>query len=200
MSTPAHDPPRAHVDHERHAHEAAPRGHVGEIGHPALIGTVGPERPLDRNLRAGGGCVRGRRDRTLTPDHLLQTVLLHQPLHRTAGRLDPLPPQLVPDLARPVDAVVLRVDASDRRAQHLVMLGPRRATRGIRLTPPTAITPRRGDLQHRADRLDPVGAPVRVDERVHQGVGYFVKRSSSRRGYPAAAKNTLVLRRISFAR
>jgi hypothetical protein len=50
---------------------------------------------------------------------------------------------------------------------------------------------RRGDLQHFADRLDPVGIPVLVDV----GVQDFSLRSSS-----AWAKKALAVRRMSLAR
>ena len=39
---PADDPPREHVDDERHVHEPAPRGDVRQIGDPQL---VRPRRP-----------------------------------------------------------------------------------------------------------------------------------------------------------
>src|SRR5205085_1772194 len=98
---------------------------------------------------------------------------------------------LLPDFAWPIYAMVLVVDPTNDRAQDLVALSARRAACRIALLGFAAEIRRRGDRQDLADRLDPIGRAVLVDEGDH----HFGRRSSS-----ACAKNADALRRISFAR
>ena len=98
----------------------------------------------------------------------LEAHLTHQPFHGAACHREPFPPQLTPDLARPVDGEVLREDAGDLGLQPQVALGPRRQLGGIAPLRHVLAIGRRGDRQHLADRLDPVTTPVIVDEGDHR--------------------------------
>jgi hypothetical protein len=44
---PAHDPAAADIEDDREIEESRPRGDVGDIGDPELIGALRPERPLN---------------------------------------------------------------------------------------------------------------------------------------------------------
>ena len=103
----------------------------------------------------------------------------------------PLPPQLPPDLPGPVHAEVRVPDASDLRLQPVITDDASWQPCRIGLARLVLVVRRWGVRQHRADRLDPVRIPVRIDERGH----YFGRRSSS-----AWAKYADALRRISVAR
>ena len=99
--------------------------------------------------------------------------------------------QLPPDLVGAVDLHVGLPDALDLRHQDLVALSAGAAL--CRLAPQRCMAPisRRGDLQYLADRLDPVGIAMLVDE---------VLQDLSRRSSSAWAKNALASFRISLAR
>jgi len=79
----------------------------------------------------------------------------------------------------------------DVREQLGIPLGTRAAQLRIALLSNASPITRRADLQHLADRLDPEGLPMFVDE----GSQLLCRRSSS-----AWAKNTLASFKISLAR
>ncbi len=97
----------------------------------------------------------------------------------------------LPDLAGPVDAVVVFPQLSHHRSHHGVALGPRRGLPVLEL-----VVAARGHLQHAADELDPQTTArddvvaVGVDER-----GYFLCWRSS-----SAPKKLAALFKISLAR
>src|SRR5262249_11875984 len=115
----------------------------------------------------------------------------HQALHRTARHAMPFTTQLLPDLPRPVDLLVVVPDTLDGRPQLGVAPRPRRLRRGIRLLRLAQELHRWRDRQHRADRLGSVEISVLVDEGQH----HFGRRSSS-----AWAKNAAAFFKISLAR
>jgi hypothetical protein len=92
-----------------------------------------PGSRFRRNRREGcrrkgaRGCpiADGRLD-GLPPCHALQAQLLHQAGHRTPCHIDPLPLQLPPDLADPVDLKVFIPDPLDVPTQFHVVACPRR--------------------------------------------------------------------------
>src|SRR5690606_27064844 len=120
----------------------------------------------------------------------LQAGPTHQPFHRAAGRRDAFPVQLAPHLARPVGLAVLLPDPVDLRRQRLLPVPAWGLAHRVDLAAGVVVVRRRGDRQHLADRLDPVGVPVLIDEVLQD----LYRRSSS-----AWAKNADALRRISLA-
>ena len=64
---PAHDAPGEDVDDEGGVGEARPRRHVGDVGHPELVGPAGHEATIDQVGRSephvGGMVVRRLRAR-----------------------------------------------------------------------------------------------------------------------------------------
>src|SRR5690606_31083282 len=124
-----------------------------------------------------------------TADGACQPQLQHQSLYPAASDPDAFPVQLLPDLLRTVDLLVLVPDSHDLDTELLVALRARRAS--LRLSLLLCVVGRRSDRQYIADRLDSVLLTVLVDERHH----HFARRSSS-----ACAKYADALRRISLAR
>ncbi len=61
-----------------------------EIGHPQLVGAVGPELPVHPVQRARQCLVRHGRLDDLAAPYTFQPELLHQPLNRATGHLHPL--------------------------------------------------------------------------------------------------------------
>jgi len=95
----------------------------------------------------------------------------------TVQRATVSPSQLSPHFAHSVDLKVLVEDAPDVPAKDGVAPNP--GWRGVGIAPARGllVIGRRGDRQNLADRLDPVGLAVIVDER-DQGL---CRRSSSAR-------------------
>ncbi len=69
---PSDDAPREGVDDEGHVHETAPRRHVGQVGHPELVGAGGREVAFDQALRSVGCVIRDRRRQSAAADCTLQ--------------------------------------------------------------------------------------------------------------------------------
>ncbi len=90
-----------------------------------------------------------------------------------------------------VDLHIGLPDAFNLWHQHFVTLGPSAAFERITLQSSSPPVTRRGDLQNFADRLDPKGASVRVNE---------TRQDLSRRSSSAWAKNALASFSISLAR
>jgi len=102
----------------------------------------------------------------------LQPHLTHQPSHRAASdraavHLDLLPLQLPPHLAHAVDLEVAVIDATDMQPKFRITLPQRRQLARVVAPRDLGVVRRRGDRQHIADRLDPVGVLVLVDEGDH---------------------------------
>ena len=188
---PADDHPGEDVNHERHVDEPPPRGYVRQIRHPQCVGPARVEIAIHQIRRPRRGLVRDRRLERAAPHRAAQTQITHQALHRAPRHRHPVPLQLPPDLPDTIDLEVLAPHALNARPQARIALRTRRLPLGI--CPPgcRGIVRRRGDRQHRADRLDPVRRSLRIDERRH----HRGRRSSS-----ACAKNAEAFRRISFAR
>ena len=51
---PAHHPATPSIQHHRHVQKPRPRPHVGDVGHPQLIGASGAEVPIDQIRRHAG--------------------------------------------------------------------------------------------------------------------------------------------------
>ena len=90
--------------------------------------------------------------------------VLHQPRHRTAGNVKRFAAHLVPDLAHPIDLVVLLPDAFDLGLQRHIPLRPIRQQVGVRPLGHVIVEGRRGNRQVPADRLEPDGVTVLFDE------------------------------------
>src|SRR4051794_7307711 len=109
----------------------------------------------------------------------------HQPGDLVAADALTLALELAPELADPVDLVVV--------VEHLLELGVSSASRTARARRPPAlggVVGGRGDLQRTADRLDPEPVPIGIDVAVHLG----------RRPSSSAAKKADAVRRISLVR
>lgn len=166
-------------------------------GNPAPLevrATVCRELPLDVIMRAGHRSVRASSDRTLPAHHVAELDASHERLEGTPRRRDVIVPQLVPDAFHDGHLVVLRDRPLHGALQPRIQLGPGGLAGAVFLLQEIAVIPRMSDLQNRANRLDSVHCAMRVNERIHRGVDYFVKRSSS-----AAAKNAVAFRTIPFA-
>src|SRR5664279_2570409 len=188
---PAHDAPGEHIDHEGHVQPALPSRHIGEIRNPQLVRSLGPELAMDVIQRTGRLVVTDRRAHHLAAHHAAQALPPHQPLDGAPRHRHALARQLTPNLVRAVDPHIGLPDALDLRHQLVVAPGTRRSQRRVSPLRCVSAVSRRGNLQHFADRLDPVATPVRVDEISH----YLSRRSSS-----ACAKKALASFRISLAR
>ena len=133
--TPADDATRKDVDDERDVDEAAPGRDVREVRDPELIRTGRGESPLDQIRGPRGADIGLRRDRPRPPaDRATQPQVSHQTLHGAARHAAALTPQLLPDLPRPIDLLVVVPHALNRGAQVVVALrsgGPGR--RGLLL-------------------------------------------------------------------
>jgi hypothetical protein len=91
----------------------------------------------------------------------------HQPGDRAASGAEALPPQLTPNLTHAIDAEVLLEYAPDLDLQIGVAAKPVGQTGGIGSPGEMGMISRRGDRQNLADRLDPVGLTMIVDEGNH---------------------------------
>ena len=138
-----------------------------------------------RSRRPGHRHIRDRGSLPFATDPAREPDLAHQSLDPAAPDRRPFALQLPPHLAGPVDAEVLGMHAPDLRHQLRI---PQRARRRRSLL--GRVVRGRGELQRRADRLDPEAIAVRVDER-----NYLVCRRSS-----SAPKKAAALLRISLAR
>ena len=187
---PADDPAGESIDDKGDINEPAPGRDIGKVGNPQGIGPGCLELAIDPILRTG--CRRiafGRLD-PFAPDRALHAHFLHQPLNRAAGHVLTLAPELAPDLARPVDLEVGVEDPADFLFQPAIAPGAGRGASGFAPHRQMGMVGRRGDRQNLADRLDPVGLTVIVDERDH---------GLNRRSSSAWAKYADALRRISLA-
>src|SRR6185437_16903708 len=94
--------------------------------------------------------------------------LLYFLRNQPARRRDALALELPPHLTHAIDAEIRLEHTTDLGAQHRVAPHPVRGTGRIRpLRHVRVIGGRGGDRQHLADRLDPMGAAMIVDERDH---------------------------------
>src|SRR5690606_25062272 len=126
----------------------------------------------------------------LATAHTLQAQAFHQTFDRAAGNGDAFSVELLPDLVGTVDLHVGSPHTFDVRSQCTVTLCALTSQGRVALLGGVAPIARRGDLQHLADRLDPVGLSMLIDEALQD----FRRRSSS-----AWAKNALASFRISLA-
>src|SRR5258708_39155356 len=127
----------------------------------------------------------------LASNHAAQPLLLHQAFDRAARPRDALPAHLLPDLRRAVDLHVGLPDTLDLRPQALITYCTGTAPRRIAKLHSMAPVARRGNPRDLADRLDPEGVALLIDE----GLQDLRRRSSS-----AWAKNALASFRMSLAR
>ena len=188
--TPAHDAPGKHIDHKGHVLPTLPSADVGEVRHPQLVRPISLELAVDPVQRTRRCFVKDRGADDFASANALQTHAFHESLDRAAGHFGALSVHLVPDLISAVDLHVGLPDSLDLRGQHLITLGSGSAQFGFALAGGMAPVARRGDLQHFANRLDPVSVTVLVDKCPQD----FSRRSSS-----AWAKKALASLRISLA-
>lgn len=92
--------------------------------------------------------------------------MLHEALDRTADDLDACPVQLAPNLVGAIDLPVGVPDLLDPGAQDRIVMGVCRKRAVVTLSGGRAPIPGGGNPQGLADRSDPVGIPVPVDETV----------------------------------
>ena len=111
--------------------------------------------------------VADRCPQRLAPDRPPKAHIPHQPRHRAASGADALPPQLTPNLTHAIETKVLLEHAPDLDLQIGVSADPVGQTGRIGSPGGMGAISRRGDRQNPADRLDPVGLTMIVDERNH---------------------------------
>jgi hypothetical protein len=135
-----------------------------EIGHPELVGPLGPEIALDQIARQCCAVVGNRRAASPASNHSLQAHPAHKSLDRTARSHDALPPQLPPDLAGAVDLQISLVNALDLANQFGIATAAGQAGGRDRLTVPWL---RSTTTSHavRCGSARSVLAVVRIDER-----------------------------------
>jgi len=188
---PAHDTPGEHVDNKGHIQPALPGRDIGEVRDPELIGSIRGELAVDPIQRTRRRPIRNGGAHRLASACAAQAQATHEPFHRTARHGNGFPVHLLPDLIGAIHPQVGIPDSFDLRNQPFIALGP--VATPFRMALPDRMAPvgRRGNPQHSADRLDPIGIPVLIDV----GVQDFSLRSSS-----AWAKKALAVRRMSLAR
>ena len=187
---PAHDPPGKDVDDEGDIDKALPGGNVGEVRDPQGVWATGLELAIDVILRTRRRPVADGGTERLATHHATQPQPAHQPLDGAARHVEALATQLSPDLAHAIDLEVFAPDALNLSTEHLIPAQASRQPVGVALAGGMFVVGRRGDRQYLADRLDPAGLAVVVDEGLHR----LKRRSSS-----AWAKYAEALRRISLA-
>ncbi len=165
--SPADDPPGVGVDDEGDIDEACPSRDIGKIGEPQTVRRGSVELSVHVIQRTGGRLVADRCPHRLAPDRPLKAHVPHQPGDRAARGAEALPPQLTPDLAHAIDAEVLLEHAPDLDLQIRVAADPVGQPGGIGAPGSMGMIGRRGDRQNLADRLDPVGLAMIVDEGDH---------------------------------
>jgi hypothetical protein len=170
--------------------EARPSRDVGEVADPQGVGARCLELPVDPVERAQSGRIGDRRPDRLAPHDTLQSHRPHQRRDGAPSHHDRFPAELPPDLAHAVDVEVRLEHALDLDHQRRVAPGPCRQLAEVGTPRGMGMVRRRGDRQHSADRLNPVGIAVLVEERLHR-----LKGGSS----SAIAKYALAFRRISLA-
>ncbi len=194
MHGTAHAPPDdasgKNVDDKSHIYPSLPSRDIGEVRDPQLIGTPCLELLIDPIQRARRFAVADRGAHHLAAHDMPQALTLHESFDRTTGHHDDFAVQLPPDFVGTIDLQVGLPDALDLRHQHLVT--PHSLAALFRIAPQGNMAPvaRRGNLQLPADRLDPEGITMLVDERPQD----LNRRSSS-----AWAKNALASLSISLA-
>ncbi len=112
-----------------------------------------------RATSPGVGWHRGAR--SLAAHHARQSEIAHEAGNAVSAHRHALSVQLAPHLLHAVDAEVVSVDPADLRLQLFVTPLARRRRSG-----PGRVVRGRGDLQQRADRLDPPPPAVLLDDMV----------------------------------
>ena len=165
--SPADDPPRVGVDDEGDIDEAGPGRDIRKVGQPQAVRRASVELPVHMIQRTEGCLVADRCPQRLATDRPPNAHVPHQPGDRTARDGEAFPPQLPPDFAHAIDAEVLLEHAPDLDLQIRVAADPVGQPGGISAAGDMGMIGRRGDRQDPADRLDPVGLTMIVDEGDH---------------------------------
>src|SRR3546814_6877267 len=120
--------------------------------------TLFPYTTLVRSYRGGG---------LLAPPHTCQAHVCHQPCHRALGDHHAFAPQLVPDLARAVEAKAGFMDALDLCPHLIIAPSTGRTPTRIGKAGSVLVIGGRGDRQFTANRLDTQVLAMGVNERHH---------------------------------
>ncbi|GCE91961.1 hypothetical protein MSKU15_3562 [Komagataeibacter diospyri] len=153
---PAHDPAGEHINDKRHIDHAIPGLDIGEVRDPELVGSLGPELPVDPVIGTGTRRIRTGRDDLPAPDHPLQAHLPHQALDSAARDLPSFTLQAVPDFARTINTTVVVPDPTDMRHQIPITSGTYAGPGRIFCYGRLMIKRGRGNRQHATDWLDPI--------------------------------------------
>jgi len=146
--------PRIGIDHKGDVDEARPGVDVGEIDYPQSVRPIHAKLPVDLVERAWRLGIADGRDRLLPSTNAGQPHCVHQSFDRALGDFNAFAPQLVPDLARAVEADAGLVNAPDLIA-HVAIPARTGGTLGrIGKTGCMFVIGGRGDCQFAADRLD----------------------------------------------
>lgn len=182
---PAHDHPGVDVGDEADVGDPGPGRHVGQVGDPQLVRAGGGEVAAHQVWVTGRGRVGLGGADPLGASGPFDALGAHQPGDLVPAHLPAGPDRGLPELAGPVDAVVVLPELAQHRSQHAVAHLPGRGWSGL-----GRVVRARRHLQHAADGLDAELVAVRVDERDY----FLCWRSSS------APKKLAARLRISLAR
>jgi hypothetical protein len=173
--TPANDTPGIGIDDKGHIDKARPGADIGEVCDPKPVRCRGMELAVHMIERTRGSLVRRRGSDGLPANDPVQTHNTHEPLDRVSRHGYALPVHLEPHFAGSVDLEIVLEDAIDLRPQGGIPARSCRQPGGVGLLRPMIEIRGRGDRQHLADRLDPIGSTVIVYKGNHR----FNGRSSS---------------------
>ena len=139
---PAHNAARENINDKGDMNEALPCGDIGKVTDSEHVRCWCFELAVHLIQRTGLGLVRDRSPDFATTNDTLDPNVLHQPCHRASGNIEAFAAHLMPDLADPVDLVVLFPDARHLRPQRHVALSPIR--KKVRVLPLGKVVVERG--------------------------------------------------------
>ncbi len=135
------------VEHHREIQEAAPGRHVGDVGHPELVRSIGGKFAPDEIRRSRGFATSSRGAHETTPTDALQAQLYHHPSDSLAAHRQALFGEIVEESGGPIRALGKPVKLSDPRRQRRILA---RSLRRLAIQP--RVVAAGGDLQHSALR------------------------------------------------
>lgn len=123
---PADDATRVGIGDERDVSEPGPRRDIGHVADPEPARTVSGEPAIDEIRRLLQLRIRLRREYPLRLPYPTNTSNPHEALGLVASNISALPSHQRMHLPAPVDAVVLRMQATNLRNEQVVAQLPRR--------------------------------------------------------------------------
>ena len=161
---PPHDPSGEGIDHKGDVDEPRPSMDVSEVNHPQRVRSADAELAVDLVQRAWCLGIADSGNAGFSAPYARQPHRPHQPLHGALGHFDPLAPQLVPDLARTIEAEAGLMDPPDLLPDLVIAPDTSWAQLRIGTARGALVVGRWGDCQFAADRLDTQFLAMSVDE------------------------------------